>query len=143
MPADLLPAFDESLVPFRPAGEDPEAAGADIRLEQVLLEEEPLRNARSAELVARKQRRSLGQKEEDRTRLGEMLPGLELEHRRPAGWVSRQVLRSLGLAREEVNRYALELETELGGEEPHLVAIGGGGEVVEPKHGYAPFTWER
>ncbi len=56
VPADLLPALDERLVPFGAAGEDPEAAGADVRLEQVLLEEEPLRGARSAELVARKQR---------------------------------------------------------------------------------------
>ena len=52
MPADLLPAFDERLVPLRAAGEDPEAARADVRLEQVLLEEEPLRGARSAEPVA-------------------------------------------------------------------------------------------
>jgi hypothetical protein len=31
----------------------------------------------------------------------------------------------------------------VGGEEPHLVAVGGGGEIVETKHGYEPFTWER
>jgi hypothetical protein len=56
LPADLLPALDELLVALRPAGQDPEAAGADVRLEQVLLEEEPLRSARPAELVARQQR---------------------------------------------------------------------------------------
>ena len=64
-----------------------------------------------------------------------MLPGLELEHRRPAGWVSRHVLGCLRLAGEEVDRTPLELETQLGGEEPHLVTVGGGGEVVEPEHG--------
>ena len=143
VPADLLPAFDERLVPFRAAGEDPETARADVRLEQVLLEEEPLRGARSAEPVARQEACSLGQLEEDRARLREVLPGLELEHRRPAGCVSRHVLRCLRLAREEVDRNALELETELGRKEPHLVTVGGGSEVVETKHGYAPFTCER
>ena len=131
MPADLLPALDELLVPFGPAGEDPEAAGADVRLEQVLLEEEPLRGARSAELVGGQERRSLGEVEQDRARLGEMLPGLELEHGRPPGGVARQVLRRLRLAREEVDRYELELEAELRGEQAHLVAVGRGGEVVE------------
>ena len=63
-----------------------------------------------------------------------MLPGLELEHGRPSGGVSRDVLGCLGLAREEVDRYPLELETELRGEESHLVAVRRGTEVVEPKH---------
>ena len=72
-----------------------------------------------------------------------VLPGLELEHRRPPRRVPRHVLRRLRLAGEEVDRHPLELEPELGGEQPHLVAVGGGGEVVETKHDYPPFTCER
>ena len=74
VPADLLPALDERLVALGAAGEEPEAARADVRLEQVLLEEEPLRGARPAELVGRQERRSLGEVEKDRTRLREVLP---------------------------------------------------------------------
>ena len=59
MPADLLPALDERLVALRATGQDPEAPGADVRLEQVLLEEEPLRGTRPADLVAWQERRAL------------------------------------------------------------------------------------
>ena len=141
VPADLLPALDELLVPFGPAGEDPEAACADVRLEQVLLEEEPLRRAGTAELVGGQKRRSLGEVEQDRARLGEMLPGIELEHGSPPGGVAREVLRRLRLAREEIDRYELEVEPELRGEQPHLVAVRRGGEVVELHE--PPFTCER
>ena len=58
VPADLLPARDERLVAFGPAVRI-QSGGADVRLEQVLLEEEPLRGARPAELVGRKEGRPL------------------------------------------------------------------------------------
>ena len=67
-----------------------------------------------------------------------MLPGLELEHRCPAGGVALEVLRCLRLTGEEIDRHQLELETELGGEQPHLVAVRGRGEVVELHE--PPFT---
>ena len=64
-------------------------------------------------LSVRQERRPLGQVEQDRARLGEMLAGVELEHRRPAGRVAREVLRCLRLAGEEVDRHELELEAQL------------------------------
>jgi len=65
--AHALPALDERVMAGGATREDPEAAGADVRLEQVLLEEEPLSGLRSPELVVGQERCAFRQIEEDGT----------------------------------------------------------------------------
>ena len=124
---------------LRPLGvaprQAPEARRADVRLEQVLLEEHPGVDVRPLDAVVRQERRALGQVEQDRARLGDRRAVLGLEQRRAAGGVAGQVGVGLRVAGEDVDRDALVRESELREQHPHLEAVGRGREVVESDHG--------
>ena len=115
-----------------PAGQPPEARRADVRLEQVLLEEHPGVHVRALDRVGGKERRALGEVEQDRARLGDRA-AVDLEQRRPPGRVPGEVLVGLGVAGEDVGGDPLVGKVELREQHPHLEAVGRGGEVVEPE----------
>ena len=89
------------------AGQPPEARRADIRLEQVLLEEHPGVDVRALDAVVRQERRALGEVEQDRAGLGDRAPSSVSSIGVPPGRVAREVLVGLRLAREDVDRDAL------------------------------------
>jgi hypothetical protein len=113
----------------------PETGGADVRLEQVLLEEHPRVDARALDRVIGQEVRALGQVEEDGARLGDRLAVLGLEERRPTRGVAGKVVGGLGLAGEDVDWDALVQQVELREQHPHLEAVRRGGVVVEADHG--------
>jgi hypothetical protein len=80
----------ERLSPFAVASRKaPEARGADVGLEQVLLEEHPGVDMRPLDAVVREERRPLREVEEDRAGLGDRGAALRDEERRAAGRVER------------------------------------------------------
>ena len=85
----------------------PEARGADVGLEQVLLEEHPGVDVRPLDAIVGQERRALGEVEQDRARLGDRRAVLGLEQRRPPGRVPGQVRVGLRVAGEDVDRDAL------------------------------------
>ena len=112
----------------------PEAGGADVGLEQVLLEEHPGVDVRALDAIVRQQGRALGQVEQDRAGLGDRRAVLGLEQRRAAGGVPGQVGVGLRVAGEDVDRDALVRDPELREQHPDLEAVGRGREVVESDH---------
>ena len=121
----------ERLGPLRvAAGQPPEARRADVRLEQVLLEEHPGVHVRALDRVGGEERRALGEVEQDRARLGDRA-AVDLEQRRPPGRVAGEVLVGLGVAGEDVGGDPLVRKAELREQHPHLEAVGRGREVVE------------
>ena len=104
-------------------GEPPEPCASDVRLEEVLLEEEPLPDARLLQRLRRQVLAAPRQEEQDRVRLGERLTGIELEHRRPPRRVSRQMLGRLTLAGEDVDGHPLVGQPEVREEDANLEAV--------------------
>ena len=90
------------------------------------------------------ERGALAKVEQDRARLRELLPRVELEHRHAPVRVAREVLVGARLAREEVDGHELERQPELPQQDARLQAVSGGRMVVED-HGSeryrAPPTW--
>jgi hypothetical protein len=62
---------------------DPEPRDGQVRLDLVLLEEHPLEGTGALERVGRDIRRPVAEVPENRVRLGEVLPVVELERRHP------------------------------------------------------------
>ena len=76
-------------------GQLPEAGRADVRLEQVLLEEHPRVHVSTLDAVVGQERRAFGEVEEDRARLGDRGAVARLEQRRAAGGVPGEVVGGL------------------------------------------------
>ena len=110
---------------------EPEAKNRDVRLVAVLLEELPLQHLCSFEPVVRQVGSALGEMEGDRVRLAERAPVVEDERRNPQARVeSTEDLRSVR-AVDHVELTALVVNTEVGEQEPDLVAVAGDLGVVE------------
>ena len=87
---------------------------------------------RAPDPVVRQERRALGEEPQDRRRLGERGPVVELQHRRLAERVERAVRVGERVAREDVGRHPLVRAPQQREQQADLVAVGGGGVVVEP-----------
>jgi len=112
-----------------------EAQAAHRRDDVRLLEEEPAHDLSPLERVVGQVGRALGEVEQDRVRLGQEAAVVGLEHRRRPGRIDRRVLAGQRVAVEDVDLDALVRETEVRQEQPHLVAVAGGGVVVETQVG--------
>ncbi len=125
----------ERLRPLRLAsGQPPEAGGADVRLEQVLLEEHPGVHTGALEAIGGKQRAALGKVEQDGAGFGDEVPLVGLEQRRATGGIAGQVSRRLALAAEDIDGDALVGKAELGEQHADLETVGRGGMLMESDH---------
>jgi len=118
----------------QPTDQKPEAQAAHRRDHVGLLVDQPVHDLGKLERVVREERRSLGEVEEDRVRLGQEAAVVGLEDRRGPGRVHRRVLVGQRVAGEDVDRHALVLAPEQREQKPHLEAVAGGVVVVEAHH---------
>ena len=79
---------------------------------------------------------ALGEVHEDRVGLGQRIGALLFEHRGLAHGIQLAEVVGEGVAGEDVHRHALVLVAELGQQEADLVAVAGGGIVMQSQgHG--------
>src|SRR5690349_17051420 len=102
---------------------DPEPRDRQIRLDLVLLEEHPLQDARPLERIVRHPLRPVAEIPQDRVRLAEMLPVVELERRHAQrGILSAQYLAPVRPV-DDVELDALVLDPAQRKDLPHLPAV--------------------
>jgi hypothetical protein len=116
---------------LRAARERAEARRADPAHDPLLLEGQPLMDLRVGEPLRREPRRAVREVGEDGAGLRERRAVAELEHRRLADGVQGGVRVGQRVAAEDVDRHALVGLPEQGEQEADLVAVAGGGVVVE------------
>ena len=113
---------------------NPVTRDRDARLMAVLLEEHPLEDESAGQPFGRQKRGALGEVEQDRVRLGDAGPVLELEHRDAPVCVLREELRRVRLALQDVDLDAFVGLPEVREEQARLVSVAGQVVVVETKH---------
>jgi len=128
-----LAANGVGIVRCQPPDEEPEAETAHRRDHVGLLVDQPVHDLGKLERVVREERRSLGEVEEDRVRLGQEAAVVGLEDRRGPGRVHRRVLVGQRVAGEDVDRHAFVVPAQLRQQQPHLVAVARS-EVVVKAH---------
>jgi hypothetical protein len=124
-PLDLAAAGPDAL------RDEAEAEAGDARDHLGLLEEEPAQGLRALVRVLRQVLRALREVDEDGVGLAERLGAVLLEDGRLPDGVDPGVVVGEGVAAEDVDGDALVGKAELGEEQPDLVAVGGGGVVVQ------------
>jgi hypothetical protein len=125
------------------AGQVPEAGTAEVGLDVVLLDEQPLVHVRARHRVGGQQVRALGEVEQDGARLGDRRAVGHLEHRGPPQRIAPPVLGRGGVGAEDVHGHTAVGALELGQQHPRLQAVGRGGVVVEGEIAHARPTLPR
>jgi hypothetical protein len=108
-----------------------EARIPQLRLDAILLEEHPLVHACAREAVGGEVGRALGEVQQDRSRLGNCLARVELEHGDAPVRIAAEVLRGARLALEQVHLHALVRQLELAEQDAGLHAVPRGRVVVQ------------
>ena len=85
------------------AGQAPEARAAEVGLDVVLLDEQPLVHVRPRHRIGRQQVRALGEVEQDGARLGDRRAVGQFQHRGTPERIAPPVLRRGGVAAEDVH----------------------------------------